>query len=786
MSRPAYSFIYDTYLFPTGLFVMIAALLSRSHLLLMFAKALVAAMLLFWFFAVYSNATLAAPNSLLPRYLPKADFTVLAPGIDSAGAIQADPPLAPLLKDGAQVGVVFLNTDYVNATGYSGKPIQVLVAMDLDGTLLGAQLVDHKEPIVLIGIPEKKIVAMMGAYTGLDVVAMAEGGGNAHDVDIVSGATVTVMIIDDSVLRSAIKVARKLGLGGLTDNSATAQGPQRSIDLSLSKVESWQTLNGDGAVRRLNLTLADVNAAFARSSDPLAVQNPELGAPDETFIDLYVGLASVPGIGRSLLGENEYRNLTKKLQDGQQAVLLAAKGRYSFKGSGYVRGGIFDRFQIIQGDNAYRFRDKNQKRLAAVKAEGAPDFAETDLFYLPADGQFDPTQPWRVELLVGRRTGATSKAFETFDLGYQLPDRFMKIDATASPATESAGNADRASDPARRNATEPDIPSISEFLSSFGKPGTPLWQRMWQGKTVEIIILLVAIVFLTLIFFFQSWLVKRPRLLDGLRLAFLTFTLFGIGFYANAQLSIVNVMAFFNALLTDFSWDYFLMDPLIFLLWFSVAASLLFWGRGVFCGWLCPFGAMQELMNRLAKLVRIPQIKVPWWLHERIWALKYVIFLVLFGASLYSLAWAEQLAEVEPFKTAIILKFARNWPFVLYAALLLGAGLFIERFYCRYLCPLGAALAIPARLRMFDWLKRYKECGSPCQRCAKECMVQAIHPEGHINPNECLQCLHCQMLYQHDHKCPVLIQKRIKWEKRLALSSSPDVVRKKLHPAAGR
>ena len=38
---------------------------------------------------------------------------------------------------------------------------------------------------------------------------------------------------------------------------------------------------------------------------------------------------------------------------------------------------------------------------------------------------------------------------------------------------------------------------------------------------------------------------------------------------------------------------------------------------------------------------------------------------------------------------------------------LLVAGLFVERFYCRYLCPLGAALAIPARLRMFDWLKRY-------------------------------------------------------------------------------
>ncbi|MGV7858566.1 4Fe-4S binding protein, partial [Mycobacterium kansasii] len=78
---------------------------------------------------------------------------------------------------------------------------------------------------------------------------------------------------------------------------------------------------------------------------------------------------------------------------------------------------------------------------------------------------------------------------------------------------------------------------------------------------------------------------------------------------------------------------------------------------------------------------------------------------ILFGISLYELGTAEKFAEVEPFKTAIILKFVRDWPFVVFAAVLLLAGLFIERFYCRYLCPLGAALAIPARLRIFDWLR---------------------------------------------------------------------------------
>jgi len=94
--------------------------------------------------------------------------------------------------------------------------------------------------------------------------------------------------------------------------------------------------------------------------------------------------------------------------------------------------------------------------------------------------------------------------------------------------------------------------------------------------------------------------------------------------------------------------------------------------------------------------------------------------------------------------------------------------LFIERFFCRYLCPLGAALAIPARLRIFNWLRRYHECGNPCQRCNVECPVQAIEPTGGINPNECIQCLHCQMLYHHEGKCPHLIQKKAKRERRRA------------------
>jgi NosR/NirI family nitrous oxide reductase transcriptional regulator len=294
--------------------------------------------------------------------------------------------------------------------------------------------------------------------------------------------------------------------------------------------------------------------------------------------------------------------------------------------------------------------------------------------------------------------------------------------------------------------------------------------KIWRSRALDIGILALSLMLLTLIFFFQDWLVKRPVLFERLRTGFLLFSIFWLGLYAKAQLSVVNVLTFTHAVVTGFRWDFFLLEPLIFMLWCAAAVSLLFWGRGGYCGWLCPFGALQEVLNHTARRLGVRQYAVPFAWHERLWPIKYILFLGLLGISLGDMALAEQFSEVEPFKTVVLLHFMREWPFVLFALVLLGAGLFIERFYCRYLCVLGAALAIPGRGRMFDWLKRRKQCGFECQLCAKNCMVQAIHPLGQINPNECLYCMHCQVIYWDDHTCPPLVMKR---ERRGKKSAAP-------------
>ena len=478
------------------------------------------------------------------------------------------------------------------------------------------------------------------------------------------------------------------------------------------------------------MTRGQVDAAFKDTA-------AEAGAaPDETFIDLYVADINPPSIGRNLLGDAHYRNLMQALKPGEQAIAVLGRGLFSFKGSGYVRGGIFDRVQLRQFGNVISFRDLDHQRIDDVYAEGIPAFDEMSVFIVRPQAGFDPGSPWTLELLVRRQTGPVSGTFSSFELPYQMPEQYL----------------------------ERPLPTAAE-QAALDEASRPLWLSIWYQKQVQVMVLGVALLLLTAILFLQDSLARRPRLLHWLRRGYLVFTVGFIGWYALGQLSVVNVLTFVHALVQDFRWELFLTDPLIFMLWVFTAASILLWGRGVFCGWLCPFGALQELLNEAARRLKIRQFELPFAVHERLWAIKYLILLVLFGLSLESMATAERFAEVEPFKTAITLKFDRQWWFVLYAVALLVINLFTRKVYCRYLCPLGAALAIPSKFRLFDWLKRRQECGNPCQLCAKECEIQAIHPDGHINANECHYCLDCQMTWHNENKCPPLINKRKKRNK---------------------
>jgi len=629
-----------------------------------------------------------------------------------------------IYKEGAEnediLGYAFETNDLAKIPAYSGEPVNMLVAIDPEGTYLAAKVLEHHEPIILAGIPESKLHAFTDQYDGLHVSDRLKVGGNKTEnvihIDGLSGATVTVMVMNVGIVKSATIVARELGI---ISASQEAIQPMGTIYPEVFEKSDWTKLTGDGSIRKLYLNRKTVDEAFV-GTEAEHVEEASAEQKQDDFAEIYFAQLNIPTIGRNLLGDSEYDYVMSTLKPGEHALILMGTG-YSFKGSGYVRGAIFDRIQILQNNNAFPFRDLDHSRVPDIYIDGAPNFKERSIFIIREHHEFNPASDWQLELLVRRQTGPLESIFTSFKAEYHTLDNYLDRPALILPA-----------------------------------PELTLAQQVWQEKEAEVIILFILLAMLLAVLFLQDILVRHPTFMHNFRHLFLVITVVFIGWSWGGQLSVVNVFTFLQAFMSDFSWDLFLLDPVIFILWGAAAVTMILWGRAVYCGWLCPFGALQELINVFARYIKIPQFELPWAVHERLWAIKYLILLALFGMSMESLATSEQFAEIEPFKTTFLLKFDREWPFVLYASALLLINVFNRKFFCRYLCPLGAALSTSNSIRLFSWLRRRPECGQPCKTCAKECEIQAINPDGEINMRECHYCLDCQVTYFNEEKCPPL------------------------------
>jgi NosR/NirI family nitrous oxide reductase transcriptional regulator len=626
----------------------------------------------------------------------KIDCAGVLPGAVGFSAVDNAPYVEGKNSAGDTVGWVMRSSDIVDVKAYSGEPLVTLIGLDTNGIVVGAALLEHSEPILLVGIPERVLHEFIELYVGLPAITRVVVGSSSNpdhvSVDVISGATVTALAQNQTIL----KTAREVGVAvGVIESEAANPGHWVDSD----QVMTWDEMTDAGIFGRLTVTEEQMDVDDAGGN----------------FIDLWFTLADAPQVGRALLGDRTYKYHMDELKSGEHLLVVFGNGSSSFRGSAFVRGGQFDRVRLTQGMREVVFRDTDYDRLNNPRAEGAPRFNEGALFII-RDGAIDPGASFHMVFLGSRYDGRTaySREFREFGSDHRMPKSVYEVE---------------------------------------GGLDEPMYVQAWRLRRTEVIVVGSILLFVMLVFGLRRWTTNKPSRIKRLHLATMIVAVGVLGFYLQAQPSVTQLLTLISSVIGEWRWELFASAPLIFVFWIFIAFTAVVWGRGVFCGWLCPYGTMTELINKVAIALRIPQFEIG---RTPLRFLKYVIFVALIPIFLHSPILGERLAEVEPFKSTFFVPFWTREAYIIgWWVFLLGLAMVTWRPFCRFLCPLGAGLAIFGSFR-FSGPRRRKFCSS-CTICTKGCEPAAIRDDGTIDPRECLSCMDCEASYRNEEVCPPLV-----------------------------
>jgi len=622
-----------------------------------------------------------------------------------------------LNSGGGQAGYVFTTQPLAPLPGFSGAPINMLVVLDLDGRFIDVRLLEHNEPIFVSGLGEAPFHKFLEQYRGHSInetLVVGTPYGKAGEatalayLDGVTKATASVRIAHESILAAALGVAREKMKG------VGSQAPVRP-DPDMAESLTWQGMLAAGIVKRHLVSNAEIDKAFAdtrwNDDDPAAKS-----APDDAYLDLYVVDLGPPSIARAVLSDAGFAKLQAflRLTPFAEPILLIEAGRHGLVSPKFVRNTAPDWLSATQDGLPVALRD------ADLSFDLRPGLPQGTAMIIRTDRRlgFDPTRPWRLQVQAIREHGQFMPEIGSVMLTseHATPERFFTRAAEVVVAD------------------------------------TP-FEAALKGRRGDLMILAAGLCALfTLLLLKGDWLAEKPRL-TPLRLGILALVLGFVGWWGQGQLSIVTPLSVLRVALQGGSMQFLLFDPFSLLIWLFTLLGFVLWGRGFFCGWLCPFGAMQEMMDWVGRKLKLPQFEASRLWDARLKNLKYIALAGLVGVVFFAPAHVEKAVEIEPFKTAISVFFLREWYFVAYAAFWLVLGLFTFKGFCRYMCPLGAVMAIGGMLRARRWIPRRAECGAPCKLCTVKCRYGAISMAGKIRYSECFQCLDCVQIFNDPKQC---------------------------------
>jgi polyferredoxin len=189
------------------------------------------------------------------------------------------------------------------------------------------------------------------------------------------------------------------------------------------------------------------------------------------------------------------------------------------------------------------------------------------------------------------------------------------------------------------------------------------------------------------------------------------------------------------------------LHPAAFFLFTAfVLSSLLF--RKSFCGWLCPVGTASEYLWKVGRQVFGQNFRLPRWLDLPLRSLKYLLLsLFVYAIAMMSAAAIADFVA-SPYGLVVDVRMLNFFRFMgsttaIVLAVLVLASLFVQNFWCRYLCPYGALMGL---ISLFSPLRitRNESACIDCAKCAKACPAALpVDKLIQIRSAECMACMEC-------------------------------------------